>query len=242
MMQNLAIVVPARGGSKRIPDKNIVLLGGRPLLCYTLEAARASQVAARLVVSTDSPQIGAIALEEGAEVIHRPRVLAADASSTEAVLLHALDVFAAEGFSPDALLTLPPTAPLRTARTIQNFVRAFETQGGGFDAMISLTENREYYWMRGTGGAYVRLFPNAPRRRQERTPLYAENSALYLTRSRALRESGSILGRSVTGYPLDPVEALDINEPIDLAWAEFLLRQRGLAQGYPPNLQREAAA
>jgi CMP-N,N'-diacetyllegionaminic acid synthase len=225
-MEDLVIVIPARGGSKRIPDKNIAPLAGKPLLAWTVEAALQSAVSRAVLVSTDSPRIAAVGRQHGARVVERPPALASDDTSTEAVLLHALVLMANTAWSPRYVLTLPPTSPLRTASTIRKFVSAFGAHRDRFDAMISLTEDRGDYWLAGENGAYSRLFPDAPRRQQGRTPLYEENSALYLTRVDALRQTGSILGRSVAGFVLDPVEAVDINDPLDLAWAEFLLARR----------------
>jgi CMP-N-acetylneuraminic acid synthetase len=228
-MEDLVIVIPARGGSKRIPDKNIAPLAGRPLLAWTVEAALQSEVSRAVLVSTESPRIAAVARQWGARVIDRPLSLASDDASTEGVLLHAMDMLANTNWKPRYLLTLPPTSPLRTASTIRRFVTAFTACREQFDSMISLTEDRGDYWLAGEDGAYRRLLPDAPRRQQDRTPLYSENSALYLTRVEALRQTGSILGKSVTGFVLDPIEAVDINSPQDLVWAEFLLSRRSPA-------------
>jgi CMP-N,N'-diacetyllegionaminic acid synthase len=227
-MKPLVAVIPARGGSKRIPNKNISPLAGKPLLAYTIEAAQASGVVDRILVSTDSNAISQLAREFGAEVLMRPTELATDASSTESVLLHALDILMKEGVQPPAVLTLPPTSPLRSAETIRAFVAAFEQLPAEIDALISLTENRGDFWLKKEEGTeqWARLFPDAPRRRQDREPLYEENSALYLTRVAALRQTQSILGKRVAGYVIDSQEAVDINEPLDLLWAAFLLEKR----------------
>jgi CMP-N-acetylneuraminic acid synthetase len=227
-MKPLVAVIPARGGSKRIPNKNIAPLAGKPLLAYTIEAARASGIVDRILVSTDSDAIADVSLEYSAEVIMRPAELATDISSTESVLLHALDVLITEGIQPPAVLTLPPTSPLRSAETIRAFVAAFAQLPPEIDALISLSENRGDFWIKKGQGEnqWARLFPNAPRRRQDREPLYEENSALYLTRVDALRETRSILGKCVAGFVIDALEAVDINEPRDLLWARFLLENR----------------
>ncbi len=221
---DLLIVIPARGGSKGIPRKNIAPLCGKPLLAYTIEAALASRISPHLYVSTDCPEISAVASAYGARVIRRPADIAHDTASTEAALLHALDATEAEGQRFSTILTLPPTSPLRAPATIQAFITRFMEISSQYDALLSLSENRGDFWIQNPDGGFRRLFPNAPRRRQERQPLYLENSALYATRVYALRETGFILGRTSTGFVISEREALDINEPIDLIIAEQLLK------------------
>lgn len=221
---DLLIVIPARGGSKGIPKKNIRPLNGKPLLAYTLEAAIKADVSPHIYVSTDCPEISAITANFGGRVIRRPEAIAHDTASTEAALLHALDTVEASGDRFSAILTLPPTSPLRTSATISAFVERFYEVSDRYDALLSLSEHRGDFWVQEGEGQYRRLFPNAPRRRQERQPLYLENSAMYATRVDALRATSFILGRSSTGFLISDREALDINEPLDLLIAEQLLK------------------
>jgi len=221
-------VIPARGGSKGIPGKNIRLLNGRPLLAYTIEAAREADVARHVFVSTDSEEIASVALEYGAEVINRPDEISHDTASTESALLHAVRFVVEEyGWSPAHILTLPPTSPLRSAATVKEAVIHYRSVMEDFDALLTLTENRGDFWRRDLHGNFARLFPDAPRRRQEREPLFLENSAIYITKTSSLIETGSILGGKCTGIVIPDIEATDINEPIDLQWAEFLLKTKG---------------
>lgn len=225
----MLIVIPARGGSKRIPGKNIAPLRGKPLLVYTVEAAIDSDVTPHVVVSTESDRIAAIARSAGAQVVSRPDELAGDTASTESVLLHALDALEATGLRFTWVMTLPPTSPLRSAGTVRRFAESARAEPEATDCLMSVTENRSDFWQRDTDGALHRLFPEAPRRQQDRVPLYEENSAIYVTRVRALRETGRITGARVRGVMMDRVEALDINEPIDLKLAEVFLEERGAA-------------
>jgi CMP-N-acetylneuraminic acid synthetase len=227
-MNTAIAIIPARGGSKRIPKKNIYPLNGKPLLAYTLEAAHNAQCFARILVSTDSEEIAQVAVQYQAEVIWRPADLASDQASTEAALLHGLDNLGTE--DPPLTVTLPPTSPLRSAQSIQQVMQIFEQNGAEYDAAFSVTENRGDFWQHNAQG-WQRLFPDAPRRRQDRAPLYEENSAIYLTRTAALRATRFILGRRALGVPIPPLEALDINDPLDVLWAEFVIsrRQAGLS-------------
>jgi len=227
LKSDIAAIIPARGGSKGIPLKNIQPLAGKPLLAFTIEAALQSGSADVVIVSTDSTEIAKVALHFGAEVIKRPAEISGDRAPTEAALIHTVKRLEEErGWVPECVLTLQPTSPLRSAKTIREFVSRFRAFGGQYDAMLSLSECHGDYWARDSEGQIVRLFPNAPRRRQDRDPIYLENSALYITRTQALVKTNSALGTRCTGFVIDDIEAVDINTPLDLAWAEFLLRLR----------------
>lgn len=225
MGDNIVAIIPARGGSKGIPKKNIALLNGKPLLAYTIESAIASTVVKDIFVSTDSEEIAEVAKKYGSKVIMRPSEISHDAASTESALIHAIEFIGQEyNWSPDYVLTLPPTSPLRSAKTIKEFVRYFFSLDGKFDAMLSLTVHTGDFWKKDSCGNFFRLFPDAPRRRQDRDPLYLENSAIYITKTESLLSTKSILGENCTGFIINEIEATDINEPIDLLWAEFLIK------------------
>ena len=209
-------VIPARGGSKRAAGKNRRSLAGTPLVALAVNVALEAGLESAVIVSTDSPEIAEIAEGAGARVILRPAELATDTASTEGVLLHVLDMLAAEGAAPQWVMTLPPTSPFRKASTVAAFVAEARRRPDDQDCLMSVTEDRGYYWrMSDNDGAIVRLFADAPRRQQDRVPLYEENSAIYLTKCAALRETGSILGNRVRGLPINRIEAFDINTEID---------------------------
>ncbi|MDD5070086.1 MAG: acylneuraminate cytidylyltransferase family protein [Candidatus Omnitrophica bacterium] len=218
----IIVVIPARGGSKGIPDKNIQPLLGKPLIGYTIEAALKAKVSSDIYVSTDSVEIAAVASGFGARVIDRPKEISLDDSSTESALIHAVETV---GGTFDYILTLPATSPLRRAETITAFIDYFKTIHSEYDAQLSLTETRNDYWVK-KGEEISRLFPNAARRRQDREPIFLENSAIYITKVSSLLETKSILGHHCSGYIIDEIESVDINTYLDLSWAEFLLKNR----------------
>lgn len=223
MKPSILTVIPARAGSKGIPGKNLRPLLGKPLLVWAIEAAINAGLGEHLYVSTDGADIARVATEAGARVILRPDEISHDTASTESALLHVIETMRREGKLFDLILTLPPTSPLRTAETIRQFVDHFIEQGNGYDAQLSLNEHRGDFWVKAADGTFSRLYPDAPRRRQERQPLYLENSAMYITRVDALTATSFILGRRATGFVISETEALDINEPIDLLLAEHLM-------------------
>jgi CMP-N,N'-diacetyllegionaminic acid synthase len=215
-------VVPARGGSKGIPSKNIRPVAGKPLLVYTIEGARNARSIDRLVVSTDAEEIAKVAREAGAEVIMRPPAMATDAAPTELALIHALDTLkAADGYDPDAVMTLEPTSPLRTSELIDRCVETLSSRNA--DSVLTVTETRACFG-RIVDGRFDYLIKNQARRRQDRAPLYRESSTVYLTRVETLRDRQSVLGERLYPVVVEPEEAIDINSPLDLAVAEAVMR------------------
>lgn len=219
----MIIVVPARGGSKRLPHKNIQPLLGKPLLSHTLEVIAAADLGCPVYVSTDDTSIADIARTyDDVRVIMRPDALAHDTASTESVLLHVLDTVAATDFNPLWVMTLPPTSPFRRPETIRRFAATVHADPDSQDCLMATTENWGDFWRRQPDGMLARLFPDAPRRQQERIPLFEENSAIYVTRVAALRETGLILGRRVRGLAIPAVEGFDINTADDMKLAECI--------------------
>jgi len=222
---DLVIIIPARCGSKRIPLKNIMFLKDKPLLVYTIEAAKAAEITDRIYVSTNCEEIASVAQSYNIQVVDRPAHLAEDKVSTEAVLFHALDELSLENVVPEWVMTLPPTSPLRSIETVRRAVTIVADDPDGQDCLFTVTENRGDFWQKRSDGNLERLFPDAPRRQQDRKPLWEENSAVYLTRIESLRHTGSILGKKARGMIIDRSEAWDINTPFDILVAEALLNK-----------------
>ncbi len=223
---NKLIVIPARGGSKGIPKKNIYPLNGKPLLEYTLEMVTKVHLGSvDVVVSTDAEDIKDLALNyEGIFVVDRPAILAEDRATTEDTLIHAIDFMEKKTQKKyEAVITLQPTSPLRKKETLVAFIEEYERTLLKYDALLSLSEDRTDFWVRNNEGEFGRLYPNAPRRRQEREPLYKENSAYYITNIESLRETHSVLGKKAGGFIISETEGIDINEFIDLKIAEVIL-------------------
>lgn len=221
------IVIPARGGSKGIPGKNIFPINGKPLLEYTIETVLSADLSnTDLAVSTDSEKIMEVARKyKEVVLINRPAEISGDKASTESALIHALDYMKDSfGKEYDAVLTLQATSPLRKPETLRNFIETYEAAYPTYDAMLSLNEDRSDFWHEVEHEKFERLFKNAPRRRQERKPLYIENSAYYITDVVALRKTSSVLGNSVNGFVISEFEAVDINEMIDIYIAEGIMK------------------
>lgn len=219
-------MIPARGGSKGVPRKNVLPLAGKPLIAWTIEAALAAETVSRLVVSTDDDEISAAAGAAGAEVVRRPADLATDTAPTEPALLHALDALAAtEGYAPEAVALLQCTSPLRGPDIIDAGVgKLFET---GCDAVMAVTPIQHWY-LAGTvdeGDVFRPEYDYKGRPRSQEMPhKYRENGALYVTRTAALRRFGNRLGGDVRVVVMDALRSIDIDTAEDFRLAEEALR------------------
>jgi len=221
--EKVVIIIPARCGSVRVPLKNVRKLMGRPLIEYTIDAARKSLITSLIYVSTDCDKIASVAHKAGAEIIMRPVELATSTASTESVLIHALQDLKSEGISPEWIMTLPPTSPLRTEQTIKKFYEQAHSCFHEYDSFFSVHENRADFWLINNGQP-VRLFPDAPRRQQDRQPLLEENSAIYLTKVTSLMATQFILGNKCRPIIIDSIEGFDINTEMDFLIAEALMQ------------------
>lgn len=211
-------IIPARGGSKSIPDKNIVPLAGKPLISWTIQFARQAQLLSRVVVSTDDAQIAEIAQQAGAEIIERPAELSTDHAHTESALLHALDYLEQkEGYLPDAVALLQCTSPMRSSGIIDAGIQKLAETG--CDAVLSVQPIQHWDKMGtiGRGDAWQPEYDYAGRQfTHEVVDKYSENGALYVTRTTALRRYQNRLGGDVRAIIMDPVRSIDIDLPEDL--------------------------
>lgn len=225
-------LIPARGGSKGVPRKNIQLVGGKPLIAWTWAAARAATSLTRLLVSTDDPEIAALARAAGVEVpFMRPAELASDTTLAIEVVLHALDYLATtENYRPAAVLWLQPTSPLRTTADIEAAVALFKAQAA--DSVVSVCPVEHQHPMllkRIEAGGRLRPWlddPAPPQRRQEMPPVFALNGAIYLTRCEVLLEQGTFHPDRTFAYVMPPERSLDVDTPWDLYLADLILTEQ----------------
>ena len=217
-------VVPARGGSKGLPGKNIRPLAGRPLIAYTLDQAREVTELDRVVVSTDDADIRRVALEFGAEVIDRPAALATAEARTEGALLHALDVLEKDGAHFDYVVVLEPTSPFRSPALIRDSLKRIVAADAR--SLIGVRAIHEITGALDERGYFRPFVPGQARRRQERTPSYGEASTIYVCRVDHLRRTGSLTAEDWLAVEVPAGEAIDINTPDDFEYCEFLMERR----------------
>jgi spore coat polysaccharide biosynthesis predicted glycosyltransferase SpsG/CMP-N-acetylneuraminic acid synthetase len=219
--RRVVAVVPARGGTDRVPYLNIKRLGDLPLLAHTLEAARGARYLDRVVLSTDDPRVAEVARSHGADVpFLRPPALAGDIPSLKPVIVHAIEELERLGDHPDVVVVLQATAPFREAAAIDRAVE--HLLGGGYDTVVSVTEDRTLNW-RARDGLLVPLFAKEGRR-DEQEPLFKENGAVVALRRAVLDESSRFGGR-VGFLVLDKRASFTVHDLEDFWMAERLLRQ-----------------
>ncbi len=242
-MNTILAIIPARGGSKGVPRKNIRSLGGKPLIAWTIEAAQAAPLVNRVLVSTDDVEIARVAQDYGADVLMRPAELATDTASSEAALLHALETLAAnEDYHPDILAFLQCTSPLMTAADIDGTIRLVQQQE--YDSAVTMIPYHYFLWREMRAGVMCGINHEATRRlrRQEREPEFQEVGAVY-----AMRVAGFLASRfrffgRIGKYVISPLHAFEIDEPADWPVAEALLAGSGRTTvATPPPDERLAA-
>lgn len=235
MNNNLALV-PARGGSKSIPRKNIALLGGQPLIAYCLAAIKKSRFVSRLIVTTDDPEIAEVSRRYGAETpFLRPADLAQDSTPTIPVITHALEWLSEnEKFLPEYVLLVQPTESFVQSQQIdQLFELVRKKNADSGITMISVPRIFHPYHVRKVTDEGWLEFDRpedhyAHPNRQSDSKRFAFGNCYWFRRDAFLREKKIEVGRRV-GLEIDPLTAHDINNPADLAMAEFLL-ERGLVK------------
>jgi len=219
-------IIPARGGSKGIPKKNICLLAGKPLIIYTIEAAKKASTLSKIIVSTDAEDIAEVALNCGVEVVYRPAHLAEDGSMMMPVLEHVLETIKNK-FEPSKVVTLQPTSPLRMGRHIDEAVRLLTK---GWDSVISVSDVEQTpYKMYRLEGEKLHPFVEGSVQggpRQQLPPVYRDCGAVYVTWYDVLLKKKSIWGDNYRSYYIDPEHAIDIDTGFDLKLAEALLTEK----------------
>ena len=221
-------LIPARGGSKGVPGKNVRALAGRPLVAWTIETARACARIDRLVVSTDDERIAEVCRRSGAEVpFLRPAELAADDTPDRPVYDHAVDWLAgSDGYRPDAVVWLRPTAPLREPGDIDRALDLLVETGCDTVRSVCRAEHHPY-WMRTLDGDRLRPLLDAAddavfHRRQLLPAVYRLNGAVDVVRCSSAAERGELFAGDVRGYVMPPERSVDLDTELDFALAELL--------------------
>jgi CMP-N,N'-diacetyllegionaminic acid synthase len=225
---NVLGVIPARGGSKGIPNKNLSELGGKSLIAYAAEAAKVSGVIDRLILSTDSVAIAGLARQLGIEVpFMRPTELAGDGSPMLAVVKHAVEQLDGQGWRADIIVTLQPTSPLRRGARVREAVELLKSND--CDSVVSVVEIPDLYSpnkaMKINNGflTFWASDGKAITRRQQVEPAYAREGTVYACRRDVLMYQGSLYGEKCVPLVVSPEEALSLDTMDDWRRAEELV-------------------
>ena len=222
---NIVAIIPARGGSKGIPRKNIKELCEKPLITYIIETALRVEELDRVIVSTEDKEIAEVAKKCGAEVpFMRPEELARDETPTLPVLQHAVKYLEEkENYKPDIVVLLYATSPLLKHERVSEAIKLLKARD--FDSVLSVVEDRGHYWIE-KDGKHVRLYPKNPKNRQFEKPLLKENGAIYLCKRDLLMKENTMVGGKIGFLKIQKEESIDIDEPLDFEIAEFFMRRR----------------
>ncbi len=219
-------IIPARGGSQGIPRKNVALLGGKPLLAWTLESARSTPAIDRIVVSTDDTEIAATAAAWGAEVVDRPAAISGAEASSESALQHTLQVLAErEGYEPELVVFLQATSPLRRTDDIGRAIATLREEGA--DSLFSASPVHGFLWRRSGDGWDSFSYDYRNRKRRQDSPEdVVENGSIYVFRTEILKKTGNRLGGRIAVYRMPPLDSFQVDEPGDLELMERLVAAR----------------
>lgn len=219
-------LITARGGSKRLPRKNVIPLADKPLIVWTIEAALRSRFIDRLILSSEDEEIIRVAREAGCEVpFRRPPELAADDTPGVAPVLDALERVAVY----DYVAVLQPTSPLRTTEDIDATIqRVVELEAASVVTVVRVTKPPEWMYTIDEGGrlqSRMNLIA-LPERRQNAAPTYSLNGAVYCAEVETLRRERELVMAGTVAHEMPPERSADVDTELDLLWCEFLLSQR----------------
>ena len=224
---NVIALIPARGGSKGIPRKNVRDLHGMPLISYSIKAAKGSKYIDRVVVTTDDAEIADVSKRFGADVpFMRPDELAADTSKTIDCVVHARDWFSEHGFPCDVIVLLQPTSPLRTCADIDSALECFLSHGCLGLCSVSLAEQNPLLLRTiGEGGVLHPLVNQSSTMRRQDLPCYYKvNGSIYINLAKSLSLKSSLNDNPV-GYVVDTKHAIDID-----TYEDFLAAEKALSK------------
>jgi len=221
-------IIPARGGSKELPRKNIKLFRGKPLIAHSIESAKSSQSIDRVIVSTDDKEIADISRSFGAEVIMRPEALATDSSSSEDALIHVVDKLeSSSSINIDFIIFLQATSPLRPKGLIDQCLVNLEEQGG--DSLVSVYFETLFYWREENGeGKSIHDYKVRPMRQQikKEERIYRETGSLYIMKRDILIKERNRLGGKIILYPMKHEDTFEIDSEFDFWLLEKIAERK----------------
>ena len=227
--ENILVVIPARSGSKGLPGKNIKKLNGKPLINYTIDAAKELFNATQIIVNTDDSEIAEVSKNNGASIpFLRPKELAQDASSTRAVLMHLIKEFERQKKVPQIIILLQPTSPFRNAQHIEEALELFLKID--CDMVVSVSESKvnpyfnlfeeskEGYLLKSKSGNFDR--------RQDLPACFEFNGAIYIFKTASLIQSEMKDFKKIVKYVMSKEDSIDIDDRFDWLLAQSILKKK----------------
>lgn len=223
-MKEILCIIPARGGSKGIPMKNIIKINNKPMLYYSIKSAINSKYISRTIVSTDNLKISKSAIKFGAEVIKRPKLLSNGKLPMEPVIEHVLQTLEKkQKYHPEIVIVLSNTSPLRTSIHVDEALKKFLS--GNYDSLTSGFKGIRFMWRK--KGKYIHPENNDPMNRPNRQDIsdqYIENGAIHITKYNAFMKSKCRLSGKIGIFEMPEEISFEIDSIYDLKIAEFLLK------------------
>jgi len=220
--KNILVIIPARGGSKSIPKKNIKKLGGKPLIAYPIELAKSLKMINKIVVSTDSKEIAKVAKKHGAEVpFIRPAELAEDETPTSPVLHHCVKFLEEKkGYKADLILVLYPTCPFLEKETVIKAINILNNKK--CNSVVSVEKDYGRFWVYSKlRNKYVSFYPKKSVNRQYYKPLLKENGGIYFSKYKVIMNQNKMIDeKSIKFIVMNPGELIDVDTPEDWKNAE----------------------
>jgi len=222
---NYVAIIPARGGSKRLPGKNILEFASFPLIYYSIKYALNCSRISKVYVSTDDDEIAQIAIKYGAEVIFRPEILATDTATTTSVLEHVIIEIQKKDIKPNGIVTLQVTNPLRTKELIEDGLDLFEKEYDTLDSVVSVSLNKHKLGEIDNDYFFPTLYKRE-QRSQDIKKYYYENGMLYISKTSVILEQGSIFGDRVKPLITNSLfSSIDIDTLDDFQLGELIFEK-----------------
>ena len=224
-MNPIITIIPARGGSKGVPGKNLRPLAGKPLIAHSILDAQAAHLVDRIYVTTDDPEIASVSRSYGAEIIQRPVELATDTASSESALIHAVTEIEKTGVNPELIVFLQCTSPLRNGIDIDRAIEQLQNENA--DSLVSVSPSHRFLWHHVNGvGQSINYDYRHRQRRQDMNPQYMENGSIYIFKPWVLKELNNRLGGKVSLFVMKEEQSHEIDSLEDFEYIDFLLNKQ----------------
>ncbi len=220
-------IIPARGGSKGLLRKNVIPLRNKPLIAYTIAAAKESRLISDTIVTTDDPEVKRIAQAMGVTIVDRPAELASDTARMEDVVRHALEWVTHQSAAPKSFVLLQPTSPLRTARHIDEALALFDRTSAASVVSVCEPDHHPYKYFVGEPEGLQPLFMDEylSMPRQKLPLVYRQNGAIYCVDTAAFLKKPAFYIRPSIPYVMRPEESVDVDCLMDFRTCEMLLKK-----------------
>jgi CMP-N-acetylneuraminic acid synthetase len=232
MSKEIIALIPARGGSKGFPRKNIAMLSGKPLISYSIQSAQKANLVSRVIVSTEDAEIAEVSRRYDSEVMDRPVELAQDDTPTMSVIIWVLNQLETEGYFADAIVLLQPTTPLRTSQDIDAAIQLYTESDCQSVVSICRMEHSPYWSFKVENGFMKPLLGKKylSMRRQSLPKIYLPNGALFISSPKVLYRIKSFYTPRTVPYIMPSERSIDIDSEKDLWLAETILQNSSSTQ------------